>query len=140
MRKCQQADVEALVSMMLTTTSSQMPNMRGDRTSTREFVKRAVTSKSSLLLVADDGFLIALEAPLIWFEKRYTQILLADAESKETLTAMADTCIEWWLERRASMLITYSSPTTTAFDRCLLWHDFINDGSMFIRRRYPNGT
>ena len=135
-RRCKQCDIQALVVMMEIATRAQLPGMRPDGKKTSALVRRNMTDPSSLVLVSDTGFLIAIEQSFAWFEKKYTQILMLDADAPDVCTDLLNECISWWDTRRASLVLTYSSPKTTVADQVLLEADFENNGTMLIRRKY----
>lgn len=135
-RRCTVKDVPTLVEMMVVTTNAHLPGMRSDRKKMIELIRRNISDRSSIILVADEGFLLAIERPFIWFEKRHTQILLIGSETTEICIALVAACLEWWQERRASLLIMYSSPKITLADNVLLEAGFECTGTMLLRRKY----
>ena len=128
-------DLLRVTDIMYKCAKEATPELRTCRKSCKHFVQRAISSRTSLVLFSDKGHLIiADEAPMLWAEKRFTQVLIC-AGGGEVKQLLQDV-IAWWEGRKASQFLCYTTMNDTG--ECAVFESmhFKPRGTMLVRMRY----
>lgn len=121
--------------------SENMPFFSGDSRRTLDMLKQFISDRSARVLVSVEngevrGGALAYTQQNPYAQKQHTQIVGIGSTVQGDTSAMVEDLIDWWIGRRASLLLCYAAPINSPLDDLLLKYEFVHQGTMLVRFRY----
>jgi hypothetical protein len=119
-----------------------MPFFRSSTLRIEDLLKAYISAPNAKVLTSVDdkgvikGGALVVNQPNLWAEKHNSQIIGLYSTVKGDSAEMLKMILEWFTERKNSLIICYAAPIKSGLDDLLLKNNFELQGTMLVRRKY----
>ena len=135
-------DIKDLAKIGSEIVDETMPFFRSSTLRIEDLLKAYISSPNAKMITSVDnsnvvcGGALVVNQPNLWAEKHNSQIIGLYSTIKGDSAKMLNAIIEWFMNRKNSLLICYAAPIKSRLDVLLLQNKFELQGTMLVRRKY----
>ena len=141
-RQARFSDIKGMAAIGAEIVSATMPFFKADPQRIEQLLKAYISAATAMVLVSTDnagdikGGALIVNQPNLWAEKHNSQIIGLYTTVAGDGQVMLNSIIEWFMERKNSLIICYAAPIKSRLDALLLNNNFELQGTMLVRRKY----
>jgi putative N-acetylmannosamine-6-phosphate epimerase len=135
-------DIKSMSKIGAEIVTTTMPFFRADELRIEQLLKTYISSASARVFVSIDatgqiaGGALVVSQPNLWAEKHNSQIIGLFTRVVGDGIKMLNAILEWFAQRKNSLIICYAAPIKSRLDALLLKNNFELQGTMLVRRKY----